>query len=201
MPQQRVDKKNIFMMKEHENDFFTCGEYTYATGEMPRPRYRTGKEKLKIGRFCSIAQEVIFFMGGNHRLDWVSTYPFNGFREIWPEATEVNNFSRGDIVIGNDVWIGYGASIFSGLTIGDGAVIGAHAVVTKDVPPYAIVAGNPARILRYRFDEQTIAKLLELKWWDWPEQKINENMALLCSPNLNALFEKHLAKEKLHAAV
>jgi acetyltransferase-like isoleucine patch superfamily enzyme len=140
--------------------------------------------KLKIGNFCSISLNVMIFLGGEHRTDWVTTYPFNVF---WDSAKHIQGHpkSKGDVIIGNDVWIGMDALILSGVTIGDGAVIGTNAVVAKNVPPYAIVAGNPARIIRYRFDAETIEKLLEIAWWNWPDEKIDAAVSLLLSPDIS----------------
>lgn len=147
----------------------------------------------KIGKFCSIADNLTIFLGGNHRCDWVSTYPFPSFSDQFPEASEIHGHpaTKGNVIIGNDVWIGSHVTILSGVTIGDGAVVGAFSVVAKNVPPYAIVAGNPARVIRYRFDEKTIAQLLQLQWWNWPIEKIRKNVHLLCSTNLQKFLEEN----------
>jgi len=147
---------------------------------------------LTIGRFCSISDKVTFILGGNHRTDWLTTYPFPTFDQAWPEAGVIKGHpsSKGDIVIGNDVWIGYGATILSGVTIGNGAVIGAESVVTDDVSPYAIIAGNPAREIKKRFDQATIEALLQLAWWEWPEEKIRKNLTLLCSDQVEQFLAK-----------
>ena len=131
---------------------------------------------------------MIIFLGSEHRIDWVSTYPFPFF---WSEAKSITGHpsTKGDVVIGNDVWIGFGATILSGVTIGDGAAIGACSVVTRDVPPYAIAAGNPVQVIRYRFDEETIQKLLQIKWWDWSEEKVTENIHLICSDSIGAFVK------------
>ncbi len=144
--------------------------------------------KLKIGQFSSISAEVEILLGGEHRSDWVTTYPFNCF---WANAQHISGHpkTKGDVLIGNDVWIGRGVCILSGVTIGDGAIIGAKALVSKDVPPYAIVAGNPARIIRYRFNETTIRKLIEIAWWNWPEEKIANAMPYLLSSNIDAFIQ------------
>jgi len=145
--------------------------------------------KLKIGNFCSIAHGVIVFLGGEHRSDWVTTYAFS---VTWPEvAGHITGHpkTKGNVVIGNDVWIGLNACILSGVTIGDGAVIGAQAVVAKNVPPYAIVAGNPARVIRYRFDEQVIAKLLAIAWWNWPDAEIAQAMPFLLSDDISSFIK------------
>ncbi len=143
------------------------------------------QDKLIIGKFCSIACGAKFlFNSANHTLTSLSTYTFPLFFEEWElEKAKVTDAwdNKGNIVIGNDVWIGYEAVIFSGVTIGDGAVIGSRAVVTKNVPPYTIVGGVPARPIRKRFDEAIIEKLLRLKWWDWPENNIKKNIAAIRS--------------------
>ncbi len=143
---------------------------------------------LKIGAFCSIAENVQIFLGGHHRTDWISTYPFpakiDALQDIKGYA-----FSRGDVVIGNDVWLGTGAMILSGITIGHGAVVGAGAVVTHDVDPYAVVAGNPAHLIKWRFDETTRKELLAVAWWEWPLEAILAAAPILCSDNIDALLE------------
>lgn len=167
------------------------GEYSYGK---PRVLHWQEQTKLKIGKYCSISDEVTIFLGGNHRADWVSTFPFAGYPHLWPSTTGITeyNVSRGDVVIGNDVWIGYGAAIMSGVRIGDGAVIGAYALVTKNVAPYAIVGGNPTKEIRKRFDDETITKLLRLGWWNWSVEKVQKNAALLSSGDI----EKILAIEE-----
>ena len=138
-------------------------------------------DKLVIGKFCMIASGVTFIMNGaNHLTDAISTYPFAIFGHGWEGAMEGKQYpTKGDTLIGNDVWIGYNATIMAGVTIGDGAIIAANSTVTKDVAPYAIVGGNPATEIRKRFDEDRIRKLLDLKWWDWPIEKITANVHLL----------------------
>ncbi len=151
---------------------------------------------LRIGKFCSIAKEVTLILGGEHRIDWVTTYPFSGkvMNPVWPEAKNVTGHpkSKGDITIGNDVWIGHGVTILSGVTIGDGAVVGAASVVTKNVDPYAIVAGNPARLIRKRFSDRIIKDLLAIRWWNWTEDKIRKNLLLLLSDDVEAFCKKSL---------
>lgn len=128
----------------------SIGEYTYGK---PTIHWWRPDTRLVIGRYCSNAGSVNLFLGGNHRTEWVTTYPFSDLVGAWPSARGIGGtpWSKGNILIGNDVWIGSLATIMSGITIGDGAVIGAHSVVTKDVQPYAVVAGNPAKLIRYRF--------------------------------------------------
>lgn len=138
----------------------------------------------RVGKYCSIANGVHIFLGGDHRPDWVTTYPFSVFLK---EAQEIPGHPRtkGNVIIGNDVWIANGATIMSGVTIGDGAVIGAKAVVAKDVPPYAIVVGNPAKVVKYRFNPQQIEKLLAIAWWNWSEQEISKAIPLLLQTDID----------------
>jgi chloramphenicol O-acetyltransferase type B len=135
---------------------------------------------LSIGAYTSIASNVQIFLGGNHRIDWVSNYPFPAF---FKEANHIKNYSvsRGDVVIGNDVWLCANCTILSGVTIGDGAVIASGAVVSKNVEPYAIMAGNPAQLVRWRFDEPVRIALLASRWWDWPEVEILQLTDKICS--------------------
>ena len=145
-------------------------------------------DRLIIGKFCSIAAEVRFVMnGGSHPTTWLTTYPFPIFGHGWESAMPASWPNRGNTVVGNDVWIGYGALIMPGITIGDGAIVATAAVVTKDVPPYAIVGGNPASILRYRFDLETIARLQRIRWWDWDADKIGRNVRALCDGDVVVL--------------
>jgi acetyltransferase-like isoleucine patch superfamily enzyme len=173
---------------------FEIGEYTYGIPIVFTYSFIAGQGKLKIGKFCSIAGDVRIHLGGNHRTDLVTTYPFRAFPDDWPQAkylrpTDVDAISKGDVIIGNDVWIGSGATILSGVKIGDGAVIAAEAVVTSDVEPYSIVAGNPAKFIKKRFDEETISRLLKIKWWDWPVEKIRNNVNVICSDNVSKMFD------------
>ena len=153
--------------------------------------YSVNHDRLVIGKFCSIACGAKFiFTSANHSLKSLSTYPFPIFFEEWDlDVTNITDAwdNKGNIIIGNDVWIGYEAVILSGVTIGDGAIIGTHAVVTKDVPPYTIVGGVPAKPIRKRFNDKTIARLLELKWWDWPEERIKANLEIIQSGRIDEL--------------
>ena len=138
-------------------------------------------DKLIIGKFCMIASDVTFIMNGaNHLSESISTYPFAIFGGDWTKAMDGKSYpTKGDTTVGNDVWIGYGATIMPGVTIGDGAIIAAKSVVVKDVEPYTIVGGNPAMEIKKRFSESKIKELLELQWWDWPIEKITENVQSL----------------------
>ncbi len=143
-------------------------------------------DKLIIGKFCAIATNVKFIMNGaNHQTNGVSTYPFyifgNGWEKAMPKEGDLPH--KGDTVIGNDVWIGYEATIMPGVKIGNGAIIATKSVVTKDVPDYAVVGGNPAEIIKYRFDEATIEKLLKMAWWDWSVEEITERLGEIIGEN------------------
>lgn len=167
------------------------GEYSYGNIQA----YNWGSPTIyyTVGKFCSIATLTIL-LDGNHRHDWISTSPFSAFFEV--PILKNNDFqnSKGNVIIGNDVWIGLNAVILSGVTIGDGAVIGACSVVTKNVSAYSIVAGNPAKLIRYRFDKDAIKQLLRIKWWDWPVEKIKENIPLLCNDNIIKFVNIHRVK-------
>jgi acetyltransferase-like isoleucine patch superfamily enzyme len=176
----------IFTKEYYNLSKFEIGDYTYG-----KPKIWSWKEGriVKIGRFCSIAAGVNIFLGGEHRIDWVTTYPFN---VIFKNAKHFQGHpaSKGDVIIGNDVWIGTEAAILSGVQIGNGAVIGAYSVVTKDVPSYAIVAGNPARLIKFRFSEEVIKELENIAWWNWPLEKIQEAYPLLLSKEISEFIVK-----------
>ncbi len=146
--------------------------------------YDWGNATLKMGKYCSIAGGVKIFLGGAHHTEWVTTYPFNA---LWESGRSVDSMTltKGDVLIGNDVWIATDAVVMSGVTVADGAVIGARAVVTKDVGPYEVVVGNPATTVKSRFDEATISSLLEIKWWDWEIERIEQALPLLMQDNIN----------------
>ena len=154
------------------------GEYSYGC---PVIDAWTPSDRYAIGKFCSIAPDVRIITGGEHRLDWVSAFPFRIRFGLPGAGQDGHPWSRGPVVIENDVWIGQGARILSGVRIGNGAVVGAYAVVTKDVPDYGVVAGNPAQLVRYRFDEATIQALIQMAWWNWPREKILQTVDLLNS--------------------
>lgn len=170
------------------------GKYTYGTEFIDARAYGSNSQ-LIIGGFCSIAHNITIFLGGNHRSDLFSTYKFgldgqnNIFNKFGPEGSDGKGVltSNGDVIIGNDVWIGFGSTIMSGVTIGDGAIIAAKSVVTKNVEPYTIVGGNPAKLIKKRFSDESIEKLLKIKWWDWPDAKISKNMREICSNNVENL--------------
>lgn len=195
------DKQTIYLKNVITNPAIHVGDYTMYNDFVNDPvgfeknntlyHYPINHDRLIIGKFCSIACGAKFlFNSANHTLSSLSNYPFPLFFEEWGlEKGDVTASwdNKGDIVIGNDVWIGYEAAIMAGVTIGDGAIIGTRAVVTKDVPPYTIAGGVPAKAIRKRYSEETIAALLELKWWDWPEDQIARNIHAIQTGNLKQL--------------
>jgi virginiamycin A acetyltransferase len=148
-------------------------------------------DKLLIGKFCMIASDVKFIMNGaNHLTDSLSTYPFAIFGNGWERAMNGKNYpKKGNINIGNDVWIGYNATIMAGVTIGDGAIIATNSTVIKDVEPYSIVGGNPAKEIKKRFSKEVITKLLELQWWNWDIEKISRNIQNLTDSEIGKIIE------------
>lgn len=197
------DRETVYLKNVIDNPNIQIGDYTIYNDFVHDPRefrknnvlyhYPINKDRLIIGKFCSIACGAKFlFNSANHRIASLSTYTFPLFFEEW--GLEKENVAqawdqKGDIIIGNDVWIGYEAVILSGVTIGDGAVIGCRAVVTKDIPPYTIVGGVPAKPIRKRFDEETIKELQKIKWWDWPEEKIAGKIPAIQAGDLEELRE------------
>lgn len=195
------DKQTVYLKSVITNPNITVGDYTMYNDFVNDPtlfeknnvvyHYPINHDRLVIGKFCSIACGARFlFNSANHTMTSLSTYPFPLFFEEWrldrkDVATSWDN--KGDIIIGNDVWIGYEAVMLAGVTIGDGAIIGTRAVVTKDVPPYTIVGGVPAKPIRKRFSEETVSALLEIKWWDWPKEKIAQNIGAIQSGHIERL--------------
>ena len=195
------DRETVYLKTVVTDPNITVGDYTMCNDFVNDPRlfernnvlyhYPVNHDRLVIGKFCSIACGARFlFTSANHSLRSLSTYPFPLFFEEWGlDKADVTDAwdNRGDIVVGNDVWIGYEAVILSGVTIGDGAIIGTRAVVTKDVPPYTIIGGVPARPIRKRFDDRTIAVLLRLRWWDWPRERIARNISAIQAGRIDLL--------------
>ena len=159
------------------------GRYTYL---LPIIEFGSGG-KCIIGSFCSIGKNVVVYLGGNHRTEWVTTYPFGHINEnIFTKFNgEGHPTTKGDVIIGSDVWIGNNVTIMSGVSIGDGAVISNNSHVVKNVEAYSIVGGNPARFIKFRFSPEQIHKLLEIQWWNWHDEKINEFTPLLCSGDID----------------
>lgn len=183
------------------------GDFTYYDNNDPTKfekdnvlfNYPEFGDKLIIGKFCAIASGTKFIMGSaNHRISSVTTYPFNVFGGLWKENTPDHLAQlpfKGDIVIGNDVWIGRESIIMPGVKIGDGSIIGAYSVVTKDVPPYSVFGGNPAVFIKQRFNDELIEILLNLKWWDFEDEKLVKFLPLLCEPDLAKV--QQLLKQEL----
>lgn len=176
----------------------TVGRFTYGKNNIDIKQWNEGAA-LTIGAFCSIAENVQVFLGGNHRTDWITTFPFGHIHhgELGGKDIEGHPATKGDVTIGNDVWIGTGTTIMSGVTIGDGAVIGANATVVKDVNPYEIVGGNPAKHLKYRFSKEIIALLLELQWWKLPVENIRKIAPDLCAAPTVSKLKKLLKEAKI----
>ena len=174
------------------------GDYTYYDDPEGPSRFESNVlyhfpfigDKLRIGRFCAIAKDVKFIMNGaNHKISGFSTYPFqifgNGWEKVMPQEGDLPY--KGDTEIGHDVWIGYEATIMPGVKVGSGAIIASKSVVTADVPAYSVVGGNPAEVIKYRFDERTVEELLRIAWWDWSAEKITEYLEAIVGCDLAAL--------------
>jgi len=184
-PLQNYDRL-CFLKNIIKNPNIIVGDYTYYDDfenvenfeKNVKYHFNFVGDKLIIGKFCMIASDVKFIMNGaNHLTNALTTYPFAIFGHGWENAMEGKHYPhKGDIHIGNDVWIGYNATIMAGVTIGDGAIIATNATVIKDVEPYSIVGGNPASLIKKRFSDEVIEKLLKLKWWDWNIEKITRNV-------------------------
>lgn len=195
------DAQTVYLKSVVTKAGIEVGDYTMYNDFVRDPRdfeknnvlyhYPVNGDRLKIGRFCSVACGAKFlFASANHTMRSLSTYPFPIFFEEWGlDAADVADAwdNKGDIAIGNDVWIGFEAVILGGVTVGDGAVIGARAVVTKDVPPYTIVGGVPAKPIQKRFSDEVISRLLKLQWWNWPEERIRKNLTAIQSGRIAEL--------------
>lgn len=195
------DYQTIYLKNVITRDNIQVGDYTIYNDFYNDPRdfeknnvlyqYPINNDKLLIGKFCSIACKSKFLMtSGNHTMKSLSTYTFPIFYEEWGgDVSHITDAwdNKGDIVIGNDVWIGYNAIIMSGVKVGDGAIIGTRAIVTNDVPPYTIVGGIPAKVIKKRFSDDIILKLLKIKWWDWSVEKIKANIKHIQSGNIDKL--------------
>ncbi len=190
--------KLIFLKNFVKASNISIGDYTYFDDRRHGPEkfeeynvlynYDFSKVKLVIGKFCAIAAETRFIMTGDHKLDAISTYPFPIFGQGWESAFNVYDLPvKGDIIVGHDVWFGYDSLIMNGVTIGNGVIIAAGAVIVKDVPPYSIVAGNPAKVVKMRFEDITIDRLQKIAWWDWTIEKINKHLKLICHLDVDQL--------------
>lgn len=177
----------------------TFGKYTYGVPDVYGGQWESGNNSanLIVGKFCSIAGRVKIYLGGNHRTDWVTTYPFGHIHK-----NIFNNFdgkghptTKGDVIIGNDVWIANDVTIMSGVTIGDGAVIASNSHIVKNVEPYTLVGGNPAKFIKYRFEKEQIKNLLNIKWWLWDDEELNKALPLLCNNNIDEFINYALNKK------
>lgn len=176
-------RRGVQMLAERYPEF-DIGVGSYGDIEVHRFGEAT---TLTIGKYCSLADGVQIMLGGGHRTEWVTTYPFSAL-DAQHKIISGHPVSKGSVVIGNDVWIGREAMILSGVMIGDGAVVGARSVVARDVPPYAIIAGNPAQVIRFRFSENQRAALKRIAWWDWPRERIDAAMPMLLNDDIDAFI-------------
>ena len=187
-----------FIRNTVKNPNVVVGDYTYYDDPEDSENFERNVlyhypfvgDKLVIGKFCALARGVKFIMNGaNHKLSGFSTYPFGIFGQGWEAAVPAPGDlpSRGDTVVGNDVWIGYDALVMPGVKIGNGAIVAARAVVVKDVPAYAVVGGNPAQVLKSRFPPETVAALERIAWWNWPVEKVTRHLQAIVSADLAAL--------------
>ena len=191
-------KRLCFLKNIIKNPNILVGDYTYYDDfddvanfeKNVKYHFDFVGDKLIIGKFCMIASGVKFIMnGGNHLTEALSSFPFAIFGADWKDAMKDRSYpTKGDILIGNDVWIGHNATIMAGVTIGDGAIIGTNSTVVKNVAPYSIVGGNPAKEIKKRFSDDTIQKLLELEWWNWPIEKITKHVHDLTGGNVDKLI-------------
>lgn len=171
-----------------DDGILTIGERSYGCPDIISHRGDTAK--VRIGDFCSLAADIEVMVGGNHRVDWISTYPFRAMFRLDGAFEDGHPSTKGDVEIGNDVWIGRGAKILSGVHIGDGAAVAAYALIVKDVPPYAIVGGNPAKVIRRRFSDDQIDALLRISWWTWPLDRILAEVPALQSGDVAGFISR-----------
>lgn len=184
-----------FMAENKRYSGYQIGVGTYG---WPEIIYYDAGATLKIGNYCSIAPGVKILLGGEHHIEYVTTYPFS---LLLDEAKNLPGYpySKGDVIIGNDVWIGQNAMILSGIHIEDGAVIAGGSVVTRDVLPYSVVAGNPARHIKFRFSQEVIEDLLSIAWWNWPASEIKKAWPLLQSPDTQEFISRYRREQTKRA--
>jgi acetyltransferase-like isoleucine patch superfamily enzyme len=208
MPEEILQAYYGFQQKRFEHqmsiptkqDVLTVGAYTYGS-ENINIFFRDSGEKVEIGKFCSIAKNITILLGGGHRHDWVTTFPFGHVSqtEFGNEKMNGHPMTKGSVIIGSDVWIGMGTTIMPGVKIGDGAVIAANSHIVTDIPPYGIVGGNPGKLIKLRFDSETISRLLKIKWWDFPNTEINSiKMKISQKPQENILRELESIRSELN---
>lgn len=180
-------KKAVFFTKDaFQNKKYVIGDFSYG---IPKVLFENEEANLFIGKYCSISENVCIFLGGNHRYDWITTYPFSALNDYFPMAKTISGHpaTNGNVTIGNDVWISRSVTIMSGINISNGAIVGANSVVTKNIGPYEIWAGNPAKFIRKRFNDETISFLMEIEWWNWEHEKIIQNLEILCSNDISSI--------------
>lgn len=181
-------------LRKYENQVasgvLVIGEGTYGIPDVEV--YKGSEARVIIGKYCSIAGGVKMITGGNHTIDTVSQYPFRIMNGLPGAYEDGNPYTKGDIVIGNDVWISTGSTVLSGVTIGDGAIISSGSIVTGDIPPYTIAGGIPAKVIRNRFTPEQAEALLKIKWWEWDKQKILDHVPQLASGDIDSFIQQHL---------
>lgn len=197
-PIENIDRL-CFLKNIISNPKIEVGDYTYYDDFENVSNFENNvkylfdfsEDKLIIGKFCMIASDVTFIMnGGNHLSESISSYPFSIFGKDWANAMDGKSFpTKGNTIIENDVWIGYKATIMPGVRIGNGSIIASNSIVTKNVEPYSIVGGNPAKLIRKRFTDKQITSLLDIRWWDWPLEKITENVKNLTGSNFETFIK------------
>lgn len=185
---KRLKNRFLWPQTKHQNHAMieAVGRYSYGIENINLVVF-SKDSRLKIGLFCSIAGDVTVLLGGDHRTDWITTYPFGHIHQDKFPSGNVHGLrghplNKGDVIIEHDTWVGFGATVLSGVTLGTGCCIGARSVVTKSVPPYAIAAGNPAKVIRYRFDQEVIEVLQRIAWWNFPDHLINKIIPILQQP-------------------
>jgi acetyltransferase-like isoleucine patch superfamily enzyme len=183
-----ISNQSIFTKDLVKGNNIKIGDFTYGEVEVLQ---WSDNQTLTIGKYCSFARGIKVFLGGNHRSDWVTTYPFDKILKNGQFQVD-SSTSKGNVIIENDVWIGEDVKILSGIKISNGAVIGTGSVVTKNIPPYAIVVGNPGRVVKFRFEQEVIDSLLQINWWNWSDDKVKNNLNDLLCEDLQNFIKKHL---------
>lgn len=186
----RVHNEKVRILKNNDKNLIFNRNFSYGN---PVIKWQNPEATYTHGNYCSIAENFVVYLGGNHRTDWITTYPFGHInQDVFKCNVSGHPSTNGSVTIGNDVWICSNVTIMSGVKVGNGAVIAANSHVVKDVEPYSITGGNPAKTIKYRFSEEQIKNLLKIQWWNWNIDKINDNIPLLCSDNIDMFINKHI---------